>query len=580
MAMSDITYQPFTGPQIRSPEEGLLDDYDYTLSSSSDYGHAMMESGEYPSAYIDASQIHQKSNLARTAQIQQRLSNLTRSAAGYPSYSQQVDADPHGSPYYIGNIPFESDWELQALSQQRTRYTSPNGSCGGDRSATASSVGEQTWSPPRVYPDVQALFSTSVNELFQNPDNMGSHCGSDCSVSPKELQHYPDPISESNPPFDDRMILESTPRSVPPFLSQPIMPLEAFGQQIHQDEPMFGERIEEFNEPTDPTMEGFYSGDKSYDYSRTVAGMNLDSPYNRTRYSDASSDGSSSPISPRTSFQCQKENSKCSSGRKEVSKQKQKSSPASKRAGKRGTASRSRGANLIGNRQSNANRVFPCTFSPYGCTSSFGSKNEWKRHVLSQHLQLGFYRCDVGHCKVTPRPTSSASSASCSSHFSNATSPASSASPFSPTSSLMSTIRSPNDFNRKDLFTQHLRRMHAPWLTVPAPREPTKEEREAFDKSLDEVRARCWVQQRKPPQRSQCNYCGEEFSGPHCWEARMEHIGKHCERGDVEKGEDLDLRRWAIKEGVIKAYDTNKWVLASILNGNNKNSWEYSALGE
>ena len=69
---------------------------------------------------------------------------------------------------------------------------------------------------------------------------------------------------------------------------------------------------------------------------------------------------------------------------------------------------------------STAIRAFPCTFATYGCPSTFTSKNEWKRHVQTQHMRLGFWRCDQCpdvHCK-------------------------------------------PNDFNRKDLFIQHVRRMH------------------------------------------------------------------------------------------------------------------------
>ena len=31
-------------------------------------------------------------------------------------------------------------------------------------------------------------------------------------------------------------------------------------------------------------------------------------------------------------------------------------------------------------------RPFPCAFSFAGCNSTFGSKNEWKRHISSQHL--------------------------------------------------------------------------------------------------------------------------------------------------------------------------------------------------
>ncbi|KAL8993682.1 MAG: hypothetical protein Q9169_006159, partial [Polycauliona sp. 2 TL-2023] len=50
-------------------------------------------------------------------------------------------------------------------------------------------------------------------------------------------------------------------------------------------------------------------------------------------------------------------------------------------------------------------RPFTCSFARYGCKSTFGAKNEWKRHVSSIHLSLGIYRCDVVGTACTPHPT-------------------------------------------------------------------------------------------------------------------------------------------------------------------------------
>ncbi|KAE8167981.1 hypothetical protein BDV40DRAFT_284460 [Aspergillus tamarii] len=176
-------------------------------------------------------------------------------------------------------------------------------------------------------------------------------------------------------------------------------------------------------------------------------------------------------------------------------------------------------------------RTFVCTFSRYGCTSSFASKNEWKRHVTSQHVQLGFYRCDVGQCNVN--------------NLSNAR-------PMSCT----------NDFNRKDLFTQHQRRMHAPWAKS---NEATEEEKQQFDADLEAVRTRCWHEQRRPPLRSACGFCGEEFAGLQSWNQRMEHVGRHYEKGDVameSEKEDIALRDWAIQEGIL-SWGGDRWKLIS-----------------
>lgn len=97
--------------------------------------------------------------------------------------------------------------------------------------------------------------------------------------------------------------------------------------------------------------------------------------------------------------------------------------------------------------------VFVCSFSRYGCASTFASKNEWKRHIASQHVQLGFFRCDVGNCNGGHKPNNKMTSTSTLNHHDQ---------PGHQT----------NDFNRKDLFTQHQRRMHAPWVLAGRPTPP------------------------------------------------------------------------------------------------------------
>ncbi|PLB51015.1 hypothetical protein P170DRAFT_474562 [Aspergillus steynii IBT 23096] len=194
-----------------------------------------------------------------------------------------------------------------------------------------------------------------------------------------------------------------------------------------------------------------------------------------------------------------------------------------------------------------SNRLFVCSFSHYGCPSTFVSKNEWKRHVASQHVQLGFFRCDVGRCNLNnlSRDNNQVSEdgASC------------------------DEVRLVNDFNRKDLFTQHQRRMHAPWVKRNRKQPVTEDERHNFELTLDEVRARCWHEQRTAPLRSQCGFCGQEFSGPRSWNERMEHVGRHYEKSDVPldaEAEDHALREWAVESGVVRLAD-GQWKLTSIV---------------
>ncbi|KAH0832741.1 hypothetical protein AYO21_00354 [Fonsecaea monophora] len=181
---------------------------------------------------------------------------------------------------------------------------------------------------------------------------------------------------------------------------------------------------------------------------------------------------------------------------------------------------------LAVNKDESDSKHFPCAFHHYGCCAMFGNKNEWKRHVNSQHIQLGYYRCDMGTCSPKAARTQH---------------------------------RGFNDFNRKDLFTQHCRRMHAPWSgSKRAESSVPKKDRENFEAELEVIRARCWVDRRKGPQKSKCGFCGKKFAdGKESlgWDERMEHVGRHFEK-DHRKSEDevIDdgLQQWAISEGIVR----------------------------
>jgi hypothetical protein len=100
--------------------------------------------------------------------------------------------------------------------------------------------------------------------------------------------------------------------------------------------------------------------------------------------------------------------------------------------------------------------------------------------------------------------------------------------------------------------------MHAPWSTTKKGEDDvSKKEKESFEKQLEVIRARCWVDRRKAPQKTKCGFCtkkfvdGKESKG---WDERMEHVGRHYER-DGAKSEDevVDdgLKQWAISEAVV-----------------------------
>lgn len=177
-------------------------------------------------------------------------------------------------------------------------------------------------------------------------------------------------------------------------------------------------------------------------------------------------------------------------------------------------------------------RHFPCPLAMYGCEATFSSKNEWKRHVSTQHIKLGFWRCDLCATTVDPHDPQSVYH---------------------------------NDFNRKDLFTQHLRRMHA----APANQSHrSQKEYPVNEENIGDHQKRCFQALREAPARSSCLYCHETFTGRSSWENRMEHIGRHLEK-DRKVGSgighvatwniDKELEQWLLNEGIIVFDKVGNW---------------------
>lgn len=184
-------------------------------------------------------------------------------------------------------------------------------------------------------------------------------------------------------------------------------------------------------------------------------------------------------------------------------------------------------------------RPFPCAFSFAGCTSTFGSKNEWKRHIASQHLCLTYYRCSS--CPQT------------------------------------SADGKGNEFNRKDLFTQHLRRMHAPFAIKKSIAKGDSKLQVEWESHVKEMQTSCLVIRRQPPQRSACpkSDCQTIFEGAGSWDEWTEHVGRHMEKGEAQRlGVDGMLAKWALEEGIIERQEDGEYKLCA---GNGPGSGERDA---
>ncbi|CAM1500686.1 Fc.00g098480.m01.CDS01 [Cosmosporella sp. VM-42] len=175
-------------------------------------------------------------------------------------------------------------------------------------------------------------------------------------------------------------------------------------------------------------------------------------------------------------------------------------------------------------------RPFICVFHFAGCDSTFAAKNEWKRHVLAQHLALYYWLCDYDSC-------GQAVSRDCQ-------------------QSGVPTHGRP--FRRKDLFTQHARRMHTPQTTHrPGKGKQSAPEWEEQLRNMQEDahRQRCTlpIYMRCPAQN-----CTIEFHGEKAWDDRMEHVARHLERAANDEEpkmrfggpNDDTLTNWAASDAV------------------------------
>ncbi|EDN04623.1 C2H2 finger domain-containing protein [Histoplasma capsulatum] len=511
---SSDSYSSFTNPTILAPVTALA---------------------SYPDV-VDTQDLRQDARVPRTAYIEKTQLPCWVKSVNDCTPISVADENPQATCGTL-NIPSgESDGSASGVSPGlRWICESPGGSYGGDLTEADSSLSEQSWGHVYTSRDSQCTtsyssFSSPLSDTFQYRDpsncfpstNMeGSYCGSEHSVSLREVQHYPDPDPELETKFEIGIGLDGQSFSFYPNLpaSNPF-PGTIKRSLANQDGQEDRGRPGEIDGGTDSPTAQIQS-------DQFPAAERRRPPHKRMKYSTQSPQRIPSPR-------------KLNDSRGSV-----RNSACPKRTSKQGRSLKSaqsiRGYSSSQSQQKTADRQFICVFARYGCNSTFSTKNEWKRHVSSQHLQLGFYRCDVGCCNVSTLQASS--------------SPDIPSSPSHPP-------RSPNDFNRKDLFTQHQRRMHSPWASSNGV-SPKKPDQDAFDKSLEDVRKRCWIERRKPPRQSMCNFCCREFSGSYCWDDRMEHVGKHYENRDVETGEDVALREWALQEGILKVAGRDGWVLAS-----------------
>ena len=200
-------------------------------------------------------------------------------------------------------------------------------------------------------------------------------------------------------------------------------------------------------------------------------------------------------------------------------------------------------------------RPFICVFHFAGCKSTFASKNEWKRHCTSQHLLLNFWLCQQDSCAKVSNASQPSNRAACPEGDGEC-------GPSLPNGAI---------FNRKDLYTQHLRRMHVP----PSVKKQVKQKKSVpeWEDSVRSHQERAHRIRCDLPTRMGCPSpgCPTEFEGPNAWDERMEHVAKHLDKAGlgaesplVFGGEsDRSLVEWAARPDVsiIRSDGQGGWVL-------------------
>ncbi|KAI1344764.1 hypothetical protein F5Y15DRAFT_4277 [Xylariaceae sp. FL0016] len=174
-------------------------------------------------------------------------------------------------------------------------------------------------------------------------------------------------------------------------------------------------------------------------------------------------------------------------------------------------------------------RPFTCVFEFAGCSSTFASKNEWKRHCQSQHLLLNYWICQQDGCakvsNCSSKPTTSTRNRN---------------NTMRPPCTESSNLPNGTIFNRKDLFTQHLRRLHVPSTFKKQVKQkkavPGWDERErGYQEAARRTRCQLPTHMRCPAAN-----CSARFDGCNAWDDRMEHVAKHLEQ--AASGAELPLK--------------------------------------
>lgn len=225
-------------------------------------------------------------------------------------------------------------------------------------------------------------------------------------------------------------------------------------------------------------------------------------------------------------------------------------------------------------------RPFICVFRFAGCQSTFASKNEWKRHVMSQHLLLYYWLCDIDVCAHNKNDPTAPHSHSGKRNKGRRAEHATAGELLGPS------LPDGAIFNRKDLYTQHLRRMHTPANIKKTGSAKSSKKAAAslqasscaspadWDDNIKVLQNNALRERCQLPEYMECPapHCTQTFNGVDAWDQRMEHVARHLEKAATGAEEpvvfggptDPSLMAWVARPDVAVARRvaaTGEWVL-------------------
>jgi hypothetical protein len=197
---------------------------------------------------------------------------------------------------------------------------------------------------------------------------------------------------------------------------------------------------------------------------------------------------------------------------------------------------------LEGHRKVEHANSFICVFNFAGCEGKFASRNKWESHVTYHHLDFYRWVCDIEACRNIFYLSENGN-----------------------------LVLKSREFEQKDIFTEHFRRMHMPFSS-----KGKEKGNQEWEERLKEIQINCRRGTRDPPTKISCPNCRANFQGVNSWDKMIDHLGGGCKESDWPGGifellgteglESNPFVHWALQEKIIERGLGSRYRLCGVKN--------------